>query len=150
MLAEADEIFVDKVPCLTVVDGRSSVVLRLSPEEKRNGTTWGVTFLGLQEWGIELADPASDGARGIQAGATLAEVATPLGQILAGWQLFLRLKPPIESETVRQKRERLTSGQYPTVFVAMNFSDSTSKDSCQSNNEHLPGFYGFYSEARNG
>ncbi len=41
VLAEADEIFQGRQPCLTVVDGRSFLVLHLAPEEARDSTTWG-------------------------------------------------------------------------------------------------------------
>lgn len=47
VLAEADEIFQGRQPCLTVVDGRSFLVLNLAPAEARDATTWGVTFLDL-------------------------------------------------------------------------------------------------------
>lgn len=41
MLGELDEAFQGRKPCLTVVDGRSFVVLNLSAAEHRDGTTWG-------------------------------------------------------------------------------------------------------------
>lgn len=78
VLAEADEIFAGRSPCYPVVDGRSALVLSLSPEEQRDATTWGVTFLELEARGIEFADVASDGARGIKAGVALAELTAPL------------------------------------------------------------------------
>ena len=48
VLAEADEIFQGRQPCLTVVDGRSFLVLNLALAAARDGTTWGVAFLDLQ------------------------------------------------------------------------------------------------------
>jgi hypothetical protein len=42
-LGEADEIFQGRKPCLTLVDGRSFLVVNLTPAESRDGTTWGVT-----------------------------------------------------------------------------------------------------------
>ena len=39
VLAEADEIFQGRQPALTVVDGRSFLVLNLSPAEARDGTS---------------------------------------------------------------------------------------------------------------
>lgn len=78
VLGEADEIFQGRKPCLTVVDGRSFLVLRLSPEEHRDGDTWGLTFLELQEQGVHFLDLASDAARGIRAGVEAAELAIPL------------------------------------------------------------------------
>lgn len=41
ILGEADEIFQGRQPCLTVVDGRSFLVLNLTPAASRDGTTWG-------------------------------------------------------------------------------------------------------------
>lgn len=78
VLAEADEIFQGRQPALTVVDGRSFLVLNLSPAEARDGTTWGVIFLDLQARGIQFHDLASDGGQGILAGAREAQLAIPL------------------------------------------------------------------------
>ena len=78
VLGEVDEIFQGQQPCLTVVDGRSFLVLHLSAEERRDATTWGLTFLDLAERGVQFHDIASDGARGIQAGVRDAELAVPL------------------------------------------------------------------------
>jgi hypothetical protein len=78
VLGEADEMFQGRHPCLTVVDGRSFLVLQLSPAESRDGTTWGITFLDLKERGIEFHDLVSDEAKGIQAGAKEAKLAIPL------------------------------------------------------------------------
>jgi hypothetical protein len=78
VLGEADEIFQGRRPCLTVVDGRSFLVLHLSAEQKRDATTWGLAFLDLQERGVQFHDIASDGALGIQAGVRDAELAVPL------------------------------------------------------------------------
>jgi len=78
VLAEADEIFQGHQPCLTVVDGRSFLVLHLAPAAARDGTTWGVTFLDLQARGSQFQDLASDGGAGIRAGAAAAQLAVPL------------------------------------------------------------------------
>jgi len=86
VLAEADEIFQGRQPCLTVVDGRSFLVLNLAPAEARDATTlrqaqgrlWGVTFLDLQARGVQFQDLASDGGTGILAGVREAELAIPL------------------------------------------------------------------------
>lgn len=61
-----------------MVDGRSFLVLHLSPEEARDGTTWGVTLLDLQARGIQFQDLASDGATGIRAGVREARIMVPL------------------------------------------------------------------------
>lgn len=78
VLGEADEIFQGRKPCLSLVDGRSFLVLRLAPEAHRDATTWGVHFLDVQAQGVTFQDIASDGARGIQAGVKEAELGVPL------------------------------------------------------------------------
>jgi hypothetical protein len=78
ILGEADEIFAGRKPCLTVVDGRSFLVLNLAAAESRDATNWGMTFLELEEQGFVFQDVAADGARGIRAGLRDAEVSVPL------------------------------------------------------------------------
>jgi hypothetical protein len=78
VLGEADEIFAGRQPCLTVVDGRSFLVLNLAAAESRDATNWGLTFLDLVDQGMVFQDLAADGARGIRAGLQDAELAVPL------------------------------------------------------------------------
>lgn len=78
VLGEADEIFQGRKPCLTVVDGRSFLVLNLTPAESRDGTTWGLTYLDLVERGIQFHDLACDGGTGLRAGVREAELVIPL------------------------------------------------------------------------
>ena len=78
VLGEADEIFAGRRPCLTVVDGRSFLVLNLAAAESRDATHWGLTFLDLAAQGVVFQDLAADGARGIRAGLQDAELAVPL------------------------------------------------------------------------
>jgi transposase-like protein len=78
VLGEADEIFAGRQPCLTVVDGRSFLVLNLAAAESRDATNWGLTFLDLADQGVVFQDLAADGARGIRAGLRDAELAVPL------------------------------------------------------------------------
>jgi len=73
VLAEADEIFQGRHPCLTVVDGRSFLLMNLMPADARDETSWGVTFLELAEQGFEFQDVVADGARGIAAGLSATE-----------------------------------------------------------------------------
>jgi len=73
VLAEADEIFQGRHPCLTVVDGHSFLLMNLTPAETRDETSWGVTFLELAEQGFEFQDVVADGARGIAAGLSATE-----------------------------------------------------------------------------
>ena len=56
VLGEADEIFQGKSPCLTVVDGRSFVVLNLTAAQTRDANSWGVTFLELRQQGVKFHD----------------------------------------------------------------------------------------------
>lgn len=78
VLGEADEIFAGRKPCLTVVDGRSFLVLNLTAADGRCSTHWGLTFLEMRERGIAFQDMAADGARGIRAGLRDAELTIPL------------------------------------------------------------------------
>jgi hypothetical protein len=78
ILGEADEIFQGRKPCLTLVDGRSFLVVNLTPAECRDGTTWGVTYLNLVERGIQFHDLACDGGTGLRAGVKEAELSIPL------------------------------------------------------------------------
>jgi hypothetical protein len=78
ILGEADEIFQGRKPCLTIVDGRSFMVVNLTPATSRDSTTWGVTYLELAERGIAFHDLACDGGKGLQAGLKEAELAIPL------------------------------------------------------------------------
>lgn len=78
LLAEADEIFQGRQPCLTVVDGRSFLVVNLSPAAARDGTTWGVTYLNLLEQGFQFQDLACDGGTGLRAGLKEAQLSIPL------------------------------------------------------------------------
>jgi hypothetical protein len=78
ILGEADEIFQGRKPCLTLVDGRSFLVLNLTPAEARDGTTWGLTYLDLVERGIQFQDLACDGGTGLRAGVREAKLAVPL------------------------------------------------------------------------
>jgi len=77
-LGEADEIFQGRQPCLTLVDGRSFLVLSLSAQAHRDATAWGSVLLDVQKQGVQWLDLASDGARGICAGVKAAELAIPL------------------------------------------------------------------------
>jgi hypothetical protein len=78
ILGEADEIFQGRKPCLTLVDGRSFLVVTLTPAESRDATTWGLTYLNLVERGIQFHDLACDGGTGLRAGMKEAGLAIPL------------------------------------------------------------------------
>jgi len=122
VLAEADEIFQGRQPCLTVVDGRSFLVLNLAPAAARDATTWGVTFLDLQARGVQFQDLASDGAAGIRAGAEAAQLAVPLRPDLFhllddAWQVGQRLERQAYqamqlAERARRAAQEATAGQH--------------------------------------
>jgi hypothetical protein len=78
ILGEADEIFQGRQPCLTLVDGRSFLVVNLTPADSCDGTTWGVTYLDVVERGIQFHDLACDGGTGLRAGVREAQLAIPL------------------------------------------------------------------------
>lgn len=78
ILGEADEIFQGRQPCLTVVDGRSFLVVNLTPADSRDSTTWGLTYLALMDQGVRFHDLASDGGTGLLAGVREAQLAIPL------------------------------------------------------------------------
>jgi hypothetical protein len=78
ILGEAAEIFQGRPPCLPVVDGRSFLVVHLTPAESRDGTTWGVTYLDLLQRGIRFQDRAGEGGKGRLAGVREAQLAIPL------------------------------------------------------------------------
>ncbi len=98
VLGEADEIFQGRHPCLTVVDGRSFLVLHLAPAEARDATTWGVTLLDLAAQGIQFQDLATDGGTGLLAGVRETKLAIPLRP-----DLFHLLR---EAHRVGQRLER--------------------------------------------
>jgi hypothetical protein len=124
VLGEADEIFQGCNPCLTVVDGHSFAVLQLSPQESRDADTWGISFLQLQEQGIQFADLASDGARGIRAGIKKAGLAIPLRP-----DLFHLLR---ESNTLARRLES-------SAYKAIEQSIRTQKADKESQAEHKMG-----------
>lgn len=106
-LAEADEIFQGGQPCLTLVDGRSFMVLSLSAQEHRDETTWGCMLLDVQQQGVQLVDLASDGARGIRAGVQAAGLAIPLRP-----DLFHLIR---EAHRVTQRLEKQAYGAIRTA-----------------------------------
>lgn len=78
ILGEADEIYKTRRPCLTVLDGRSMLVLNLAAHTDCDRTTWGVTLLDLEQRGICFTDLALDGSQNLRAGIRDAELGWPL------------------------------------------------------------------------
>jgi len=107
MLGELDETFQGRNPCLTVVDGRSFVVLNLTAADRRDGTTWAVTLLDLQERGIQFHDLVSDGAKGIRSGVEDAELSVPLRP-----DLFHLTQ---DAHKIAQRLERIAYGAIETA-----------------------------------
>jgi hypothetical protein len=72
-----DEIFQAGRPVLVGVDVASSYCYLLSPEEHRDGETWGIRLLELQAHGFAPRAIVSDGGSGLAAGQALALPAVP-------------------------------------------------------------------------
>lgn len=128
ILGEADEIFQGQQPCLTLVDGRSFLVLNLSAEDHRDATTWGCVLLDVQRQGVKFQDLVSDGARGIRAGAEAAQLAIPLPPDLfhltrEGYHVTQRLEKQAYRAIERAERARRAPqqrrGRKLTVPVAL-------------------------------
>jgi hypothetical protein len=111
ILGEADEIFQGRTPCLTLVDGRSFLVVNLTPAASRDGTTWGGTFLDLLARGIQFQDLACDGGSGLRAGVQAAHLAIPLRPDLfhllrEAYRLTRRLEAAAYTALERAERAR--------------------------------------------
>jgi hypothetical protein len=78
ILGEADEIYKAHRPCLTVLDGRSLLVLNLAAQSDCDRTTWGVTLLDLQQRGVCFEDLALDGSQNLRAAIRDAQLSCPL------------------------------------------------------------------------
>jgi len=72
-----DEIFQSRQPVLVGVDVASTYCYLLSLEEHRDGVTWGVRLLELQEQGFAPEAIIGDGGSGLQSGQNLAMPDTP-------------------------------------------------------------------------
>lgn len=78
ILGGVDEIFQGRQTYLTVADGRSFLVVNLTPAKSRDGDTLELTLLELQKRGIRFNDLAGDEGRGLLAGVEEAALAVPL------------------------------------------------------------------------
>ncbi len=74
MHLEADELYAAGKPVLEVVESASGLVVVLDLAEAADETTWGVTWLELEERGVEVAGVVADGARGLRAGLREAQL----------------------------------------------------------------------------
>ena len=70
--AALDEIFQNRQPILSVVDVASTYCCLLSLEQHRDGDTWGIRLLDLQEQGFAPRALIGDGGKGLHAGVALA------------------------------------------------------------------------------
>lgn len=106
-----DELFQHRKPMLVVVEPHSTAVLVLVQEDHRDGDTWGVHLLELEEQGFHFTRVASDDARGIAAGVQAALGEDTLHQLDIG-HLFgevARLDAELERsayKTLRDEDER--------------------------------------------
>jgi hypothetical protein len=82
-----DEIFQAGLPVLVGVDAASSYCFLLSQEGNREGVTWGVRLLELQDRGLAPDAFVADFATGLRAGCGLAFAHTPCwGDVFHGLQ----------------------------------------------------------------
>jgi len=72
-----DEIFQNRLPVLVGVDVASTYCYLLSQEEHRDGVTWAVRLLELQDQDFHPQAIIGDGGSGLQAGQELAMPTTP-------------------------------------------------------------------------
>jgi hypothetical protein len=151
VLGEADEIFAGRKPCLTVVDGRSFLVLNLSAAASRDATNWGLTFLDLVDQGVVFQDLAADGARGIRAGLRDAELAVPLRPDLFhllrdGKKVQNRLEKAaykairIAEKAVRAERETNQTTKRPGRPLKV---DLTAAEACQQETQAIATYENF-------
>ena len=67
-----DELFCHQKPILTILEPESTALLNLSLEDHRDGTTWGVRLLEVEEQGFHFQKVGSDAAGGIHLGVEAA------------------------------------------------------------------------------
>lgn len=72
-----DEMFHRRMPVLAGVDVASTYCYLLSVEEQRDGETWGIRLLELQDRGFNPEAIIGDGGSGLRAGQELALPGTP-------------------------------------------------------------------------
>lgn len=70
--AALDEIFQNRQPILSVVDVASTYCCLLSLEQQRDGDTWGIRLLELQEQGFAPRSLIADAGTGLRAGVARA------------------------------------------------------------------------------
>jgi nucleotide-binding universal stress UspA family protein len=159
VLGEADEIFQARRPCLTVVDGRSFLVVNLSAEEKRDAPTWEATLRTLQRRGIQFQDLAADGARGIRAALKGPQLAIPLRPDLfhllqEGYRLSRRLEARAYRalETAERARRAEEEAQAPKRRrgrpLKVNVSRAEAEEQARQAIEHFDAWQWLFQEVR--
>ena len=123
VLGELDEIFHNHRPCLTVLDGRSLMLLYLSAHDRRDSTNWGVSLLDLDDRGIKFHDMVFDGAKGIKKGIEEAQL-----EVMVSRDLFHLLRDGLEVERslereaysrIREVQQLEKEGDEKKVLVAL-------------------------------
>ena len=67
-----DELFCHQKPILTILEPESTALLQLSLEDPRDGTTWGVRLLEVEDQGFHFQKVGSDASEGIRLGVKAA------------------------------------------------------------------------------
>ena len=101
-----DEIFQAETPVLVGVDAASTYCFLLSQETNRDGVTWGVRLLELQERGLDPEAFVADFGSGLRAGCAMAFADTACwGDVFHGLQKVV----PVVSSLENQAYEAIAS-----------------------------------------
>jgi hypothetical protein len=94
-----DEIFQAQVPVLVGVDAASTYCFLLSQEAHRDGVTWGVRLLELQERGLDPEAYIADFGTGLRAGCAWADPDKPCwGDLFHGLQTIVPVVSALENQ----------------------------------------------------
>jgi hypothetical protein len=94
-----DEIFQAQLPVLVGVDAASTYCFLLSQEAHRDGVTWGVRLLELQERGLDPEAFIADFGTGLRAGCALAYPDKPCrGDVFHGLQTVVPVVSALENQ----------------------------------------------------
>jgi hypothetical protein len=94
-----DEIFQAQRPVLVGVDAASTYCFLLSQESNRDGVTWGVRLLELQDRGLDPDAFLADFGSGLRAGCNLAFADTPCwGDVFHGLQQVVPVVSALEKQ----------------------------------------------------
>ena len=94
-----DEIFQAQLPVLVGVEAASTYCFLLSQEAHRDGVTWGVRLLELQERGLDPEAFVADFGSGLRAGCDLAFADTPCwGDVFHGLHKVMPVVSTLENQ----------------------------------------------------